>query len=54
LGDFSSSLEYPLPWVIKQIRTETFNLEALRRNSPRVDEFSKFDIEKAILYEADN
>lgn len=36
------------------IRTETFNLEALRRKSQRVDEFSEFDIEKAILHEADD
>jgi hypothetical protein len=35
------------------IRTETFNLEALRRKSQRVDEFSEFDIEKATLHEAD-
>jgi hypothetical protein len=35
------------------IRTETFNLEALRRKSKRVDEFSEFDIEKATLHEAD-
>lgn len=36
------------------IRTEAFNLEALRRKSQRVDEFSQVDIEKAILHEADN
>ncbi|MGV2109264.1 DUF1062 domain-containing protein [Agrobacterium vitis] len=36
------------------IRTETFNLEALRRKSQRVDEFSEFRIEKAILHEADH
>ncbi|WP_236774450.1 hypothetical protein [Agrobacterium tumefaciens] len=54
LGDLSSSLEHRMPWVIKQIRTDTFNLEALRCNSQRVDEFSELDIEKAILHEADN
>ncbi len=43
-----------MPWVIKQIRTDMFNLEALRCNSQRVDEFSELDIEKAILHEADN
>jgi len=36
------------------IRTETFNLEALRRKSKRVDEFSEFDIEKEILHEPCN
>ncbi|WP_234889888.1 DUF1062 domain-containing protein (plasmid) [Agrobacterium vitis] len=36
------------------IRTETFNLEALRRKSQRVDEFADFRIEKAILHETDN
>lgn len=35
------------------IQTETFNLEALRRKSQRVDEFSEFEIEKVILHEAD-
>ena len=30
------------------IRLETFNLEALRRRSPRVDEFPEFDIVKQI------
>ncbi|CAN7587268.1 DUF1062 domain-containing protein [Pararhizobium sp. LjRoot235] len=36
------------------IRTETFNLEALRRKSQRVDEFSEFDIEKESLHETRN
>lgn len=36
------------------IRTETFNLEALRRKSQRVDEFSEFDVEKASLHEPPN
>ncbi|OLP45876.1 DUF1062 domain-containing protein [Rhizobium oryziradicis] len=36
------------------IRAETFNLEALRRKSQRVDEFSEVDIEKVLLHEADN
>lgn len=30
------------------IRTETFNLEALKRKSQRIDEFPEFDIEKRI------
>ncbi|GAU86372.1 DUF1062 domain-containing protein [Bosea sp. BIWAKO-01] len=33
------------------IRTETFNLEALRRKSQRVDEFSEFDIQKEVLHD---
>lgn len=33
------------------IRTETFNLEALRRKSQRVDEFPDFHIEKESLHE---
>lgn len=33
------------------IRTETFNLEALRRKSQRVDEFPEFEISKEILHE---
>lgn len=33
------------------IRTEAFNLEALRRKSQRVDEFPEFDIEKTIMGE---
>ncbi|MDR6757309.1 hypothetical protein J2Y48_002605 [Mycoplana sp. BE70] len=36
------------------IRTESFNLEALRRKSQRVDEFSEFDTEKEILRETRN
>jgi hypothetical protein len=36
------------------IRTETFNLEALRRKSQRVDEFSEFEIGKDILRETPN
>ncbi|MDH7800733.1 MULTISPECIES: DUF1062 domain-containing protein [unclassified Rhizobium] len=31
------------------IRAETFNIEALRRKSQRVDEFPEFDIEKTIM-----
>ncbi|PZP53691.1 MAG: hypothetical protein DI595_02745 [Agrobacterium fabrum] len=30
------------------IRTETFNLEALKRKSQRIDEFPEFDIEKRV------
>jgi hypothetical protein len=33
------------------IRAETFNIEALRRKSQRVDEFPEFDIEKTIMGE---
>ncbi|KJS09893.1 MAG: hypothetical protein VR78_15300 [Hoeflea sp. BRH_c9] len=33
------------------IRTETFNLEALRRRSQRVDEFPEFEIDKEMLHE---
>lgn len=33
------------------IRTELFNVDALRRKSQRVDEFAEFDVEKAILHE---
>ncbi|MCV9936438.1 DUF1062 domain-containing protein [Boseaceae bacterium BT-24-1] len=36
------------------IRTETFNLEALKRKSQHVDEFSEFEIEKDILLETAN
>jgi hypothetical protein len=36
------------------IRAETFNLEALRRKSQRVDEFSEVDIEKVLLQETHN
>ncbi|MBV6650753.1 MAG: DUF1062 domain-containing protein [Hoeflea sp.] len=32
------------------IRTETFNLEALRRKAQRIDEFSEIDIEKESLH----
>lgn len=32
------------------IRTEAFNLEALRCRSQRIDEFPEFEIEKEILY----
>lgn len=35
------------PWV----RTEAFNLEALRRKAQRVDEFSEVEIRKEILHE---
>lgn len=33
------------------IRTETFNLAALRRKSQRVDEFPEFDLETEVLHE---
>ncbi|PDT18168.1 hypothetical protein CO670_05090 [Rhizobium sp. J15] len=33
------------------IRAETFNIEALRRHSPRVDEFAEFDIAKQIRHQ---
>ena len=36
------------------IRSEMFNLGALRRKSQRIDEFDDFQIEKEILYKADN
>lgn len=36
------------------IRTEAFNLAALRRKAQRVDEFDDFHIEKATLHEADD
>ena len=34
------------------IRTETFNLGALRRRSQRVDEFGEFDVQKQLLHDA--
>ncbi|WP_426123679.1 DUF1062 domain-containing protein [Pararhizobium sp. PWRC1-1] len=34
------------------IRTETFNIEALRRKSQRIEEFSNFEIAKELLEEA--
>nr|ABD74838.1 conserved hypothetical protein [Sinorhizobium arboris LMG 14919] len=34
------------------IRAETFNLEALRRKSQRIDEFSDFEVRKELLNEA--
>lgn len=33
------------------LRAETFNLDALRRRSQRVDEFPEFDIRKEVLHE---
>ncbi|AZO80091.1 MULTISPECIES: DUF1062 domain-containing protein [unclassified Bosea (in: a-proteobacteria)] len=39
---------------LQWIQRETFNLEGLRRDSPRVDEFSEFKIEKDILLETAN
>jgi len=33
------------------IQAETFNLEALRRKSQRIDEFSEFEVQKELLHE---
>jgi hypothetical protein len=36
------------------IRAETFNLEALRRKSQRIDEFAEFEVRKELLRDAPN